>query len=230
MPNNSARSLTLLLSCSLSRQSFTPLSLHCQQSQLKSPVCASPVSLGRASQHNARSGSKTQLIRLPLSHSDSCSLALVVHCSICLRLNGPANPSACKNKMANILPQTEVDNGSGDGDGEGTTTTTTVMSSSSLCATFLQLFPAQQEMFFNFNASVAHSCSILCAYKVACFIYICLIYSKLLTNFDRLVAGYTMLYFLYYFPFIYWHFYLQILSRFFSFTIFLFDALFRSKM
>lgn len=180
MPNNSARSLTLLLSCSLSRQSFTPLSLHCQQSQLKSPNCATPVSLGRASQYNARSGSKTQLIRLPRSLSlslflsDSCPLALVVHCSICLRLNGPANPSACKNKMANILPQTEVDNGSGDGDGNGTTTTT-VMSSSSLCATFLQLFPAHQEMFFNFNASVAHSSSILCAYKVACFIYICLI-------------------------------------------------------
>lgn len=170
VPNQKCQTILLvrLLSLSLdflSWQSFTPLSLHCQQSQLKSPNCASSVSLGRASQHNARSGSKTQLIRLPLSLllSVSCPLALVVHCSICLRLNGPANPSACKNKMANILPQTEVDNGSGDGDGDGTTTTTTVMSSSSLCATFLQLFPAQQEMFL-ILMQVSHTAAVFYAH------------------------------------------------------------------
>lgn len=56
-------------------------------------------------------------------------------------------------------------------------------------------------------------------------------YNKLLTKFDKLVAGPVTSYFIYsIFLLSYWQFHLQILSRFFSFTTFLFDALFRSKM
>lgn len=241
MPNNSARSLTLLLSCSLSRQSFTPLSLHCQQSQLKSPNCASPVSLGRASQYNARSGSKTQLIRLPrslsLSHSFfltlALSLLLFIALSVCVWM-GPQIRVPVKTKWATSSHKRKL-----------TTAVAMAMATAQRrrrwCppARFVLLFYScfrHSRKCFLILMQVSHTAAVFYVHikspVLFIFVWYKRKYSKLLTNFDRLVAGYTMLYFLYIVFSIY---ILAILPSnpvviFLIYKKFLFDALFRSKM